>query len=201
VELKTKKFSDYLSLFILLTAFVVGGCQAQMVGTGAGLLYIFDRPDVNLREKDYAAADYLMQAGGNFINRNDTIKALPLQNIAEPQLSTRVGRVMSQDIGERIQQLGYNVDLTDVSKQIENDFPYSAPAPNGRPMYLLTGTYHNAKSKLEVNLRLIDTSNSRAVAQFDYNMPMSYELERMVRPKPRIIRTTPANEQSVPVNR
>jgi hypothetical protein len=186
------KRARILPLCLFAAVLAIGGCTPQTVllGGGATALYIFDRPDVNLTEKNYAAADYLMQAGANFVDRNDRIKAVALQNIAEPQLSTKIGRVIAQGVGERLQQLGYNVDIAEVSKLVENDIPYAAPAMNETPDFILTGTYHNAKSKLEVKLRLVDARTSRAVAQFDYAMPMSHEIQAMTRPKPRIIRTT-----------
>jgi TolB-like protein len=186
------KRKHLLPLCMAVAVVLAGACTPQTVllGGGATALYIFDRPDVNLNEKNYAAADYLMQAGGHFVTRNDKVKATPLQNLAEPQLSTKIGRVISQGVGERLQQLGYNVDLKDVNKAIENDFPYAANAANEEPDFVLTGTYYNAKSKLEVNLRLVDADDSRVVAQFDYKMPMSHEIQSMTKPKPRIIRTT-----------
>lgn len=184
------------SLPLLACAFgallTTGACTPQtlLLGGGSTALYIFERPDVNLTEKNYAAADYLMQAGGNFVERRDRVKAVALQNIAEPALSTKIGRVIAQGVGERLQQLGYNVDLAEVSKQVENDIPYAASQMEQTPDFILTGTYHNAKSKLEVKLRLVDASDGRIVAQFDYAMPMSHEIQAMTRAKPRIIRTT-----------
>ena len=48
-------------------------------------------------------------------------------------------------------------------------------------------------------LRLMDASMGELVGQFDYSMPMSWEIQRMSRPKPKIIRTT--SQQQQPANR
>ncbi len=188
--MKKGSSSHYLSLAILAPLLILAGCTSVILGGGAAALSIFERPNVNLAEKNYAAADYLMQAGANFADKRDDIKAVALQNIAEPRLSTRIGRVIAKQTGERLQQLGYRVDLEEVSVAVENDIPYAAPAPDRQPDYILTGTYRNSKSKVDVKLRLVDARNSRPVAQFDYGLPMSYEIQNMTRPKPKIIRTT-----------
>ncbi|MGB4057191.1 MAG: hypothetical protein WBK77_03820 [Alphaproteobacteria bacterium] len=177
-----------LALFIPAA---LGGCDLARVGGTAAVLNIFDRPDVNLAEKNYAAADYLMQAGGNFATKRDTIKAVALQNIAEPALTTRIGRVIAKQTGERLQQLGYNVDLTTVSTPIENDMPYAAPIAVEQADFILSGTYRNEKSRVDVRLRLVDAKSGKSVAQFDYGLPMSHEIQKMTRPKPKIFRTTP----------
>lgn len=181
----------------LIPVMLLAACTSVVMGGGAAVMNIFDRPDVNLAEKNYAAADYLMQAGGNFVTRHDDVKAVALQNSAEPQLSTRIGRIIAQQTGERLQQLGYRVDLTDVSANVEHDFPYAAPAPDRQPDFVLSGTYLNAKSKVDVKLRLVNAHTGAVVASFDYGLLMSHEIQRMTKPSPLIYRTDPNSaEQS-----
>lgn len=172
---------------------MLAACTSALVTGGAAVMNIFDRPDVNLAEKNYAAADYLMQAGANFIKKSDDVKAVALQNVAEPQLSTRIGRIIAQQTGERLMQLGYRVDLTDVSANVENDFPYAAAPVDRQPDFVLSGTYLNAKSKVDVKLRLVNARTGAVVALFDYGLPMSHEVQRLTKPKPQIYRTTGQN--------
>ena len=190
-----------IPLLLLVPVLLVTGCSNPILtGGAAGVNYIFDRPEVNLAEKSYAAADYLMQQGGNFVHKqNDEIKVMPLRNYAAPDLSTRVGRVISKHIGERLQQLGYQVDVVHVSQNIENDFPYVDIQPNENPDFVMSGTYYNDHHELDVKLRLMDARTGELVGQFDYSMPMSWEIQRMSRPKPKIIRTT--SQQQQPANR
>lgn len=190
-----------IPLMLLLPAVLLTGCNmaTKAVG-GAGINYIFDRPEVNLAEKSYAATDYLMQQGGNFIHKqSDEVKVMPLRNYAAPDLSTRIGRVISKHVGERLQQLGYQVDVVHVSQNIENDFPYVDIQPSDDPDFIMSGTYYNDHHELDVKLRLMNAKTGELVGQFDYSMPMSWEIQRMSRPKPKIIRTT--GQQPQPVNR
>jgi TolB-like protein len=185
------KASRFKLLHLIIPALLLAGCNIAAIGGGVvGANYLFDRPDVNLAEKSYAATDYLMQQGGNFVTKRDQIKVMPLRNYAEPQLSTRIGRVISKHIGERLQQLGYQVDVVHVSQNIENDFPYVDIQPTDNPDFVMSGTYFNDHHKLDVKLRLFNAKTGELVGQFDYNMPMSHEIQRMSRPKPKITRTT-----------
>lgn len=52
---------------------------------------IFSDPKVNLREKNYAAADYLLQQSGNYLNRTGTILAKPLVEADNPAAPRRWG--------------------------------------------------------------------------------------------------------------
>jgi TolB-like protein len=188
-------------LIFMVPALLAGCSNPILTGGAAGINYIFDRPEVNLAEKSYAAADYLMQQGGNFVHKqNNQIKVMPLRNYAAPDLSTRIGRVISKHIGERLQQLGYQVDVVHVSQNIENDFPYVDIQPNENPDFVMSGTYYNDHHELDVKLRLMDARTGELVGQFDYSMPMSWEIQRMSRPKPKIIRTT-GQQQQQPNNR
>ncbi len=189
-----------IPLMLLVPAVLLAGCnQVVTTGAAAGVNYIFDRPEVNLAEKSYAATDYLMQQGGNFINKRDQVKVMPLRNYAAPDLSTRIGRVISKHVGERLQQLGYQVDVVHVSQNIENDFPYVDIQPTDNPDFIMSGTYYNDHHELDVKLRLMNARTGELVGQFDYSMPMSWEIQRMSRPKPKIVRTT--GQQQQPVNR
>ncbi len=193
--------SRTIPLMLLVPAILLTGCNMATKSVGAaGINYIFDRPEVNLAEKSYAATDYLMQQGGNFVHkRNDEIKVMPLRNYAAPDLSTRIGRVISKHIGERLQQLGYQVDVVHVSQNIENDFPYVDIQPTDNPDFVMSGTYYNDHHELDVKLRLMNVRTGELVGQFDYSMPMSWEIQRMSRPKPKIVRTT--GQQPQPTNR
>ncbi|MGB4107631.1 MAG: FlgO family outer membrane protein [Alphaproteobacteria bacterium] len=189
-----------IPLMLLVPAVLLAGCnQVVTTGAAAGVNYIFDRPEVNLAEKSYAATDYLMQQGANFINKRDQVKVMPLRNYAAPDLSTRIGRVISKHVGERLQQLGYQVDVVHVSQNIENDFPYVDIQPTDNPDFVMSGTYYNDHHELDVKLRLMNAHTGELVGQFDYSMPMNWEIQRMSRPKPKIIRTT--GQQPQPVNR
>ncbi len=183
-------------LALAVPAILLAGCTSVVLGGGAAVMNIFERPDVNLAEKNYAAADYLMQAGGNFADKHDDIKAVALQNVTEPALSTRIGRVIARQTGDRLQQLGYRVDLSDVSNDVENSYPYVNPSADRQPDFVLSGTYFNAKSKVDVKLRLVNARTGNVVALFDYGLPMSWEIQRMTKPKPQIFRTTAPQPQA-----
>jgi hypothetical protein len=57
-------------LLLILPLFALAGCDIAAMGGGYGLYRYFEDPQVNLREKNYAVADYLDQQLREFIKHN-----------------------------------------------------------------------------------------------------------------------------------
>lgn len=193
------KLKKFVTLLLMAPVLLMTGCDTVMLGGGAAVLNYFERPDVNLLEKNYAAADYLMQAGGNFVVKNrDTVKAVTLQNVSEPQLTAKLGWAIAKQTGERLRQLGYNVDLSEVTHAVEDQLPYTSGASKGTPDYILSGVYFRAKTKVDVRLRLQDVRSGRVVAEFNYPLPMSHDIQDLSKPETRIYRTNGQSSGSKP---
>lgn len=171
-----------------LSSLLLSGCgvtnfQIATAGITAATQGLFSDPKVNLREKNYAAADYLVQQSGNYLNRTGAIEARSLAEADNPGAVSALGRKMTDDIGQRLAELGYNVNLQDVSSKADKGY-YTSPAPE----FILTGSYLKKKEKIEVYLRILDARTQRIISAFNYTMPYSSELRRLSDADTQIIR-------------
>ncbi|MCB1682280.1 MAG: hypothetical protein KDI61_06575 [Alphaproteobacteria bacterium] len=173
---------------INLTACGVSNFQIVTSGIAAATQGIFSDPKVNLREKNYAAADYLLQQSGNYLNRTGVIEAKPLSESDNPAAPSALGRKISDDVGMRLSELGYNVNRVEVATPVDKGL-YGGP--EAYPEFLLTGSYLKKKEKIEVYLRLIDTKEQKIISAFDYSMPYDSEIRRLSDADTQIFRTQP----------
>ena len=195
-----KRILNLKNLLLPCALITLAGCTPPIIlGAGAGAAnYVLNKDIVNLRARNYAAADYMITQSKGFIGKKDLIKAEPLTDSLEPQLSSAVGEIIPHQVGERLAQLGYYVDLSDVTRQGENfHLAPSAEAIGKTPRFILTGTYTRhkrelirVKKDLTVNLRITDIKTGRTLGAFDYTVEMSGEVDEFSEPKPVIIRTT-----------
>jgi len=168
----------------------LSGCTSLLIGGGAlGLheLNVFQNPDVNLRAKNYAAADYVIQQGETFIRKDrDVIRLMPLVNFHDPKTPAEVGRIIPEQIGARLTQLGYKVDTSHVAPPAAQGTGLQ-PSTAGTAQYILSGHYIEDRPHLNVSLRLMQIQSNRAVGAFDYRMPTNREIRELAKPKPQIL--------------
>jgi TolB-like protein len=165
-------------------------CTAAFLDTAAH--GIFTQEKTNLTEKNYAVADYLIGQAQTYINRHhDTIRATPLADRNQPEMDSKIGRIIPEQIGVRFSQLGYSVDLASVSTS--EDTAVLTPGTKRderKPDFLLSGSFTRGRSDMDVSLRLIDAANNRVVAAFDYKLPLTRDVNDLAAPQPRIMRMT-----------
>jgi len=149
--------------------------------------------ETNLKEINYATADYMISQIYTYVSRyNDVIKVNPLVNIDQPTLATKVGAVVSGQVGERFAQLGYQMDLTDVTTTDEDVLARDS-TQNKNPNFILSGHYQVADnflsaSDMNVNLRILDTRNGRIIATYDYVLPYTSQLRELGKAEPKIFK-------------
>lgn len=148
---------------------------------------VFSDPDVNLKEKNYAAADYLQSQIKNKVAYYQHIAAKPLQQADHPGVSSPLGLAISEGVGLRLQELGNKVLLHDVAPY-GNTSLYPAPVNTVNAAYVLNGAYIVRAKQVDVFLRIIETKSHRVVAQFDYAMPLSRELKKLSETEPKAFR-------------
>ena len=188
-----KVFITLTAAFVMAPA-LLGGCSLALLDSAAH--GIFQSEDVNLSEKNFAAADYLAHQARTFMKDQTIIKVSPLGEAYEPNMTSRIGKLIPQQVGVRFSQLGYSVDLSEV---VDEDSP-AALGPFDKKGHalkfagrtpstvLLNGTYSRTGSELQVNLRMIDTVSGRVVGAFDYSFPMSEQVADLSEPRPRIFK-------------
>lgn len=160
-------------LLRLAVVFLLSGCAAGWSASmlGAGDLYEYFKGDTNLLERNYATADYLAERGHGFVRTGSTIKALPFLDSGDPRLVTKFGRELPEQIGERLNQLGYNVDLSSVSSAPEASPASMALAPMKTADFLLNGYYTRNASTVDVKIAIQEAGTGRERAAFQYSLP------------------------------
>ena len=180
--------------FVLLSTALIAlsGCTAVLAGAGVVAAdQIINEEDPNFAAQNYAVADFLIQQAETFIHPDDLIAAEPLTDIETPEISTTIAKLIPEQIGIRLSQLGYRMDLSEVTTS--NDTSYLRPAmqKNEKAEFLITGNYLRKTNRdVEVKTRIIDLNNNRIVAVFDYPIHMTRGVRDLSTPKPKIIRTT-----------
>lgn len=167
----------------------LGGCAS------GGISNFLTRPDVNLTNTNYAAADMLLQQAQNRLSQNTVIALGALTDLNVPGSTAPFGKIISGQVGARFVQLGYNVNMPDdIGTVSAGDMPASpatpvlkaplagSPAGQGNVQAMITGHYARSGDKVLINLRVVDMGSSRILGAYDYTVPMSNEVYEMTQP-------------------
>lgn len=159
-------------------------CTAAFLDTAS--YGVFQEQDVNLAEKNYAAADYLIQQADTFVMPYHLIRPVRLTDLQNPQVTSRLGNVIPEQVGVRLSQLGYRIDLAQVATSPDVEFLRPADLKEDEAAdYNLSGTYLRNRNSLDINLRLVDRKNNRVVAAFNYDLPLNRTIAALMEPQPR----------------
>ena len=175
----------------LLTSCGYTNFELLSVGVAATANGLFKNPEVNLKEKNYAAADYLLQQSGNYLTRNSAIAVKPLSEADNPGITSPLGRKIPEDIGMRFAELGYTVNLSEVAGPTNKGLYGGSEA---YPAYILTGSYLKISDGVNVSLRIISNETNSVISSFDYKMALSSEVRKMAEADTQIYRMPPPKE-------
>lgn len=157
---------------------------AVMAATSHGF---FSDPNVNLKEKNYAAADLLQSKIKDKVSPYKVILAQPLEQVDHLGVSSDFGLAIPEGVGLRLQELGYSVLLHDVAPY-GNKSLYPKPINSVSADFVLRGAYAVKIKDIDVFLRIVDTKTRRVVGAFDYTMPLSREIKKMAETEPQVFR-------------
>ncbi len=184
----------YRSYILMLAALPMIGACAELTGykaVTAGLYAAgqgaFSNPDVNLTEKNYAAADFLAVQIQRHVDPFDDILVLPLEEVDHSGITSAFGSSVPEGVGLRLVELGYKVWLGEVAAGGNSGLYPSAPA-NEAIEYVMRGTYAVNKKDVDVYLRVIDQTSKQVVGRFDYTMPLSKELRTLAQTQTQIFK-------------
>ncbi len=179
-----------------LSALSLTGCfgealtfKAVTAGISAAAHGVFSDPDVNLKEKNYAAADFLAVDMKGAVSPHDIIAVKPLEEADQPGITSAFGLSVPEGIGLRFSDLGYKVWLHEVATE-GHDNLYPVPPKGVKERFQLGGRYLVRKDHVDVYLRVVDMKTGVAVSHFDYQMPLSLELKKLTKTQTRIFRTS-----------
>lgn len=192
IELKT----IVLLALCVAAPIVLTGCSGQpafravAAGVSATAQGWFLRPDVNLKEKNYAAADFIEPKLKKPIGPFKVIRAQPLHEVDNPGITSPLGMKIPEEIGLRLIDLGYKVDLGEVASEVNTEFYAGSPIGMQDPEFILTGSYLRNRKDLDVHLRVVETRSSHVIASFDYKMALTVEVRKLSETPTRIFRVS-----------
>ena len=187
------KYFRYLLVLMVLP--VLSACgevitfKAVTAGLSAASYGVFSRPDVNLKEKNYAAADFIAGQIQNRVGKDKIILAKPLEETDHAGISSPLGSFIPEGIGLRLGELGYHVQLHEVAMG-GNAGLYSAPSQGANADLILKGTYLPNSKDVDVFLRVIDVKSGTVVASFDYSLLLSREVRELSQTQTKIFRVS-----------
>lgn len=173
---------------VLMSCDPVVNFKLATVGISAAANGFFKRTDVNLLEKNYAAADYMATPMKEYIDRTDLIVIRPLTETDNGVITSPIGMKIPEDIGLRFTQLGFSVALNEVASGANAGL---YPASKGEPKFIFGGHYLRGKKTLDISLRVTDAKSGQVVSSFDYAIPVTREIENLSNTPTRIFKVEP----------
>lgn len=176
------------------TALSVTGCAPALnfklatIGITAAANDFFKRTDVNLLEKNNAAADYMAVPMKEFIERTDVIIAEPLSQSDNKAITSPLGMKIADDMSRRFTQLGFSVDSRQVVSDAQRDRIRVAPQ-DGK--FVFSGHYLRGKKHVDIHLYVLNDKTGQIVAAFDYTIPVTREIESLSNTLPQIFKVEP----------
>lgn len=145
-----------------------------------------------IQSASYKAANELSKQSGA---PQGTLAIATISDSSLIETSSPLGRMISDQLGARFVQLGYNVSevrlRNDINVQqsydgvwdgeyvLSRDRTQLAAKTNARSV--VSGTYVVGSDSVLVNLRMIDVTSARVLAAYDYSLPMTDDVRRLVR--------------------
>jgi len=173
---------------IAFAAAPLAACETVLLGGAAGSIIAMNHAEkLNLVEMNYAVADYLAGQTLHTLNKRTPIGLGILSDSSEPQMTSAFGRLVTEQIGTRLSQLGYNVQI-----EYTDLFEGQKARTLQKPKALLTGTYSAGLKETDVNVRLVSLQSGQILGSFDYVVPTTAEMKTLTAAEPRIMRMEPS---------
>lgn len=150
----------------------LSGCTATSVFTDRAHDFFLSE-DVNLIEKNYAAADYLAGLTHATLSKYTPIEIGQLAHANKVGLSSAFGSLVPEQVGARMAQLGYTVVT-----------PERGTAASTNRGAIITGTYLPNGPQADINLRIVNKQSGQIIGAFDYNVPINSEIGKLLEERP-----------------
>ena len=169
-------------LSLLLALFVLSGC-ATLYGPGS--------PEQDsLIQANYRAVDQLLHtvAPGNALNKRQPIIVASLVNIDDLN-SSRLGRMLSEQLATRLTQSGYSVvelKLRDsiFVKQLQGELLLSREIKDitltHKAQAVLVGTYAESRGALYLTIKLVTMGDNIVISAQDYVLPLNSNVRSLL---------------------
>lgn len=159
--------SRFAVLSAIGCALFLSGCNPTTVGIAASPLFV-EGQQTNLLNQSYAAVDTLTVQTKQRFPARSSLRIAQLEEIVDTSKqkvirNPELGKIMTDQIRSRFEQLGYPVVQGDAKGQ-------------------LTGLYQVIGKQLAVRLKLSDARTGEQMGQYDYWMPITSDIRRYMDP-------------------
>ncbi|QQG36511.1 MAG: hypothetical protein HYS17_01590 [Micavibrio aeruginosavorus] len=181
-----RQTAQSLWALLILSGLLLGACDP-------GSLRFLSSPDVNMTSSNYAAADMLVQQAQAHLSQNTILALGALTDLKAPENGAPFGKMIAGQVGARLVQLGYNVNVPDdIGTVSAGDMPASPAAPVmkaplegtavsvGNVQAMVTGHYVRSGGDVLINLRLVDMGTGRIWGSYDYSLPVTNQINDML---------------------
>lgn len=173
-KIMMKTISRIKPAFLAMLVLPLAACQTHQAYNSNSPNYLID--------KNHEAVDHLLLAGSGPLNKNVPVIVATLVDIDKLEETSRLGRVVSEQVATRLSQKGYKpieLKLRDnlFIRQNGGEFLLSREikdiAASHKTESVIVGTYSPSDSYVYINLKVIDTKDNTVRAAHDYALPRS----------------------------
>jgi len=148
--------------------------------------------DVNddvITSANYKAADYLIEKLPEEMFSNSPLLVASFVNLDDLKQSSTFGRMVSEQISSRFKQRGYTaiemkLRTTIFIKEGSGEFLLSRElseiSTKHHAQAVVVGSYAAASDRVYLTVRVINVTDSRILASYDYNIPMTRDVFKML---------------------
>jgi TolB-like protein len=164
---------------------LLGGCADLYSQPSASASAV---EDTDIRGANYAAAEQLVGSGGGLDRRANLVGAT-FVNIIDLDDSSAMGKLIAEQIGSRLTQLGYRM----VELKLRNDIfiqerggeymlsrTVQDISAEHDAQAVIAGTYAVARDRVYVKASVIEPSSNVVMASYDYELPLGRNLRALL---------------------
>jgi len=150
---------------------------------------LVDANDDVITTANYKAAEYLIEKLPKDTFKNSPLLVASFVNVDNLNESSTFGRTVSEQISSRFKQLGYTaiemkLRTTIFIKEGSGEFLLSRElseiSTKHNAQAVVVGTYAAASDRVYLTVRVINVTDSRILASYDYNIPMTRDVFKML---------------------
>jgi len=150
---------------------------------------LVDANDDVITGANYKAAEYLIKKLPEEMFRNSPLLVASFVNLDDLKESSTFGRVVSEQISSRFKQLGYTaiemklrteIFIKEGSGEFLLSRELSEISTKHRAQAVVVGSYAAAADRVYLTVRIINVTDSRILASYDYNIPMTRDVFKML---------------------
>jgi TolB-like protein len=153
-----------------------------------------DAANSKMIQANYAAADQLLTSLSGPLDKSLPLIVATLVSIDALTESSRLGRMVSEQIGSRLSKQGYRVIELKLRgdifvKQREGELLLSREIKDitlsHKAQAVVVGTYSEAKDYVYLNLKIVSAQNNLVIAAHDYVLPIDSNVRSLLTPASR----------------